>query len=65
MLTFDGILRSDDDVELVVKIPFTSQVVIKSINIVGGDGSTAPTKVKLYSNVEHVDFSILEDREAT
>ncbi|CAI2380939.1 unnamed protein product [Moneuplotes crassus] len=58
-----GTLRSDDDVELVIKIPFTSKVKIKAITIIGGEDGTAPKSIKLYPDLASVDFSILEDNE--
>ena len=60
-----GTLRSDDDWELVIKVPFTSKVKIKSIVIIGGENGSAPKNLKLYPDLATVDFSVLEDNEPT
>ena len=49
-------LRSDDDVELVIKIPFSSKVKIKAITVIGGEDGTAPKSIKLYPDLASVDF---------
>ena len=51
-----GILKSDDDHELVIKIPFDTKVKIKAITIIGGENGTAPKNLKLYTDLESVDF---------
>ena len=56
-------LKSDDDCELVIKIPFSSKVKIKAVTIIGGEEGTAPKNLKLYPDLANVDFSILEDNE--
>mmetsp|Transcript_3458 Transcript_3458/g.2923 ORF Transcript_3458/g.2923 Transcript_3458/m.2923 type:complete len:195 (+) Transcript_3458:48-632(+) len=58
-----GVLRSDDDHELVIKIPFTTKVKIKAITIIGGENGSAPKTLKLYTDLNNVDFSILEENE--
>ena len=60
-----GVLQSDDDHELVIKIPFTTKVKIKALIIIGGENGTAPKKLKLYNDLANVDFSILEENEPT
>ena len=54
---------SDDDVELVIKIPFFHKIKLHAINIIGGEEGRAPSQVKLYKDIEAVDMSILEDYE--
>ena len=60
-----GTLKSDDDHELVIKVPFSSKVKIKAITIIGGEDGSAPKTLKLYPDLANVDFSVLEDNEPT
>lgn len=48
--------------DLVVYIPFNGEIKVKSVLIIGGDDGTAPSKCKLYKNVEAVDINILEEK---
>ena len=43
-------------------IPFNGEIKIKAICVVGGEDGTAPSKMKIYKNVEAVDINILEDK---
>ncbi|XP_038981235.1 PITH domain-containing protein 1 isoform X4 [Phoenix dactylifera] len=53
--TSEGLLESNDgDPELLVFIPFTSDVKIKSISVVGGAGGTSPSKMRAYSRFQSV-----------
>ncbi|XP_020080239.1 PITH domain-containing protein 1-like isoform X2 [Ananas comosus] len=53
-----GLLESnEDDPELLVFIPFTCDVKIKSIAVVGGSGGTSPSKMRAFINREGIDFS--------
>ncbi len=56
-----GVVRSGYGKDLVFYIPFNGEVKVKSILVIGGDEGSAPSKLKLYKNVEAVDISILED----
>ena len=56
-----GVTISGYGKDLVVFIPFNGEIKIKAICIIGGEDGTAPTKMKLYKNVEAVDINILED----
>eukprot|EP00252_Welwitschia_mirabilis_P009499 TRINITY_DN2213_c0_g1_i1.p1 TRINITY_DN2213_c0_g1~~TRINITY_DN2213_c0_g1_i1.p1 ORF type:complete len:204 (+),score=42.88 TRINITY_DN2213_c0_g1_i1:227-838(+) len=49
------------DPELIVFIPFTSDVKIKSISVIGGDGGTSPSKMRAFINKEGIDFSDVQD----
>ena len=51
---------NDDDPELLINIPFYTQVAIKSMKLIGGEDGTAPSKVKLYVNSTNPDFDLLE-----
>ncbi|PKA56291.1 PITH domain-containing protein [Apostasia shenzhenica] len=54
----EGFLESNEgDPELLVYIPFTSDVKIKSISVVGGSGGTSPSKMRAFINREGIDFS--------
>ncbi|XP_057813482.1 uncharacterized protein LOC131027440 isoform X1 [Cryptomeria japonica] len=48
---------NEGDPELIVFIPFTSDVKIKSISIVGGTGGTSPSRLRAFINREGIDFS--------
>ncbi|XP_057813483.1 uncharacterized protein LOC131027440 isoform X2 [Cryptomeria japonica] len=45
---------NEGDPELIVFIPFTSDVKIKSISIVGGTGGTSPSRLRAYSRFQGV-----------
>ena len=51
---------NEDDPELLINIPFFTQVAIKSMKLIGGEDGTAPNKVKLYVNSTNPDFDLLE-----
>ncbi|THG11903.1 hypothetical protein TEA_001742 [Camellia sinensis var. sinensis] len=54
----EGHLESNEgDPELLVFIPFTSDVKIKSISVVGGADGTSPSKMRAFINREGIDFS--------
>ncbi|OQR87671.1 hypothetical protein ACHHYP_08173 [Achlya hypogyna] len=48
---------NEDDPELILYIPFTEAVSVKSICIAGGIDGLHPTSVKLFTNREDIDFS--------
>jgi hypothetical protein len=53
-----GFLESNEgDPELLVFIPFTSDVKIKSISVVGGADGTSPSRMRAFINREGIDFS--------
>lgn len=47
---------SDADEQLIIRIPFTANVKLKSIQIIGGPGRQSPLLVKAFANREDVDF---------
>lgn len=54
----EGFLESNEgDPELLVFIPFTSDVKIKSISVVGGAGGTSPSKMRAFINRDGIDFA--------
>jgi len=50
-------VESDADEELLVTIPFTGSVKLKSFCVIGGTGGTSPSKVKLFINRDDIDFN--------
>ena len=53
---------NEDDPELLINIPFYTQVAIKSMTLIGGEDGTAPSKVKMYVNATNPDFDLLEGK---
>ncbi|GJP33523.1 hypothetical protein CLOM_g9596 [Closterium sp. NIES-68] len=52
---------NEDDPELILFIPFTTDVKIKSIAIIGGADGSSPSKMRAFINREDVDFSVVND----
>jgi len=50
------VISEDDDPELLIHIPFTVAVKLKSFCLVGGVHGEAPSKVKLFINRDDIDF---------
>lgn len=65
-LNFSGehLESNDGDPELLVFIPFTSDVKIKSISIVGGSDGTSPSKMRAFINRDGIDFSDAQSMQA-
>lgn len=57
----EPLCSDDDDPDLIIFVPFTSDVKIKSIMVVGGDDDTGPTKLKAFTNREDIDFTSAAD----
>eukprot|EP00019_Armaparvus_languidus_P012510 CAMPEP_0168584252 /NCGR_PEP_ID=MMETSP0420-20121227/3034_1 /TAXON_ID=498008 /ORGANISM="Pessonella sp." /LENGTH=215 /DNA_ID=CAMNT_0008619029 /DNA_START=8 /DNA_END=655 /DNA_ORIENTATION=- len=58
----EGSVQSDDDdPELILFIPFTSAVNIKSITVTGGSTESSPKLLQCWINREDIDFSNVED----
>lgn len=55
---------NDGDPELLVFIPFTSDVKIKGISIVGGTDGTSPSKMRAFINRDGIDFSDAQSMQA-
>jgi hypothetical protein len=51
-----AVVESDADPQLIVYIPFTEDVKLKSICVIGGDGETHPSLMLAYKNRDDVDF---------
>jgi hypothetical protein len=52
---------SDADEQLLVYIPFTGNVKLKSIVLITGEGEVRPTTMKAFKNREDIDFEVAED----
>lgn len=52
---------NEDDEQLILYIPFTGVVTLKSFIIIGGEDGSAPSRVKAWINRDDIDFSIVED----
>ena len=58
----NGPLRSGYGKDMVLVVPFSCEVRVKSICLIGGPDGEAPSKLKLYKNEEAVDINIQEDK---
>ncbi|KAI9597724.1 galactose-binding domain-like protein [Syncephalis fuscata] len=59
------LLESDSDEQLIVIVPFTGMVKLKSILIKTGRGDVAPSRLSVFVNRDDVDFDTVNDVEAT
>ncbi|RIB16202.1 galactose-binding domain-like protein [Gigaspora rosea] len=58
-------VESDVDEQLILFIPFTGSVKLKSISIKSGPGNSCPSKMKAYINREDIDFDTVDSYTAT
>ncbi len=66
MLERESFIESNKgDPELLIYIPFNSAVKMKSMTMIGGEGGTSPSLIKLYVNKENPDFDLIEGSVAT
>ena len=56
----DFVTSNEGDPELLFYIPFTSQVNLKNMTMIGGENGTSPLHAKLYVNQDHPDFELSE-----
>ena len=52
---------NEEDPELLITIPFNGAVKIKAISIIGGAGSSSPSRLKAYINRHDLDFAAVAD----
>merc|ERR1711920_312104 len=52
--------HSDEDPELIVFVPFTCDVKIKSIAVVGGADGAGPSRMRVWTNRDDIDFGSAE-----
>jgi C-terminal proteasome-interacting domain of thioredoxin-like. len=43
-------VESDVDSELLINIPFTSNIKLKGLRLIGGDSDSHPNRIKLFKN---------------
>eukprot|EP00466_Bigelowiella_natans_P016148 jgi/Bigna1/135870/aug1.31_g10578 len=55
------VVQSAEDGELIIHIPFTVQVKLKSFTVIGGNERITPRHVKLWKNRDDIDFDNAED----
>jgi hypothetical protein len=61
MLDREEFLSSNKgDPELLIYIPFTSAVKMKSLTMIGGEDGSAPSFIKLFVNLDQPDFDLIE-----
>ena len=55
---------NDGDIDLIIHIPFSSQVNLKSMIIIGGEYGMSPAKIKIFVNkkVSEIDFDLKDSR---
>jgi len=66
-LEFDdeALVSDDEDPRLILKIPFTDLVRMRSFQVVCQEPDMAPSHVKLYKDVDNMDFDSIEDHPVT
>ena len=52
---------NEDDPELLVHVPFTGNVKIKAVTVIGGSDETAPSSLRVFVNREDLDFAAVAD----
>ncbi|XP_044752305.1 PITH domain-containing protein GA19395 [Coccinella septempunctata] len=65
-LNFDTVVESDADAELLFNIPFTGNIKLKGIIVVGEDNETHPSRMRIFKNRPSMTFddvSIPPDQE--
>ncbi|ETW82957.1 hypothetical protein HETIRDRAFT_416976 [Heterobasidion irregulare TC 32-1] len=58
-------LESDADDQLIIRVPFTGSVKLRSILLKTGPGDQTPAKVSLFANEDNLDFSDANEKTPT
>ncbi|KAG1821561.1 galactose-binding domain-like protein [Suillus subaureus] len=58
----EAFLESDADDQLIIRIPFTGSVKLRSLLLKTGPGDQTPAKVALFSNQPSMDFNDVSDK---
>ncbi|KAF7299400.1 PITH domain-containing protein [Mycena indigotica] len=58
-------LESDADDQIIIRIPFTSSVRLRSLLLKTGPGDQTPSKVALFANEDNFDFDDVADKTPT
>ncbi|KAF8581067.1 DUF1000-domain-containing protein [Ramaria rubella] len=58
-------LESDADDQVIIRVPFTGSVKLRSVLLKAGPGDHTPSKVALFANEDALDFSDVSDRNPT
>jgi len=56
-------IESDADDQLIIRVPFTGSVKLRSLLLKSGPGEQTPAKVALFANIDNLDFSDAQDKE--
>lgn len=56
---------NEDDPELLIHVPFDGQVVLKAICVIGGTDGTSPSRLKVFTNRDDLDFGGAADMAPT
>ncbi|KAI0249843.1 DUF1000-domain-containing protein [Lactifluus subvellereus] len=56
-------IESDADDQLIIRVPFTGSVKLRSLLLKSGPGEQTPAKVALFANIDNLDFSDAQDEE--
>ncbi|KAF9067231.1 DUF1000-domain-containing protein [Rhodocollybia butyracea] len=61
----DKFVESDADDQLIIRIPFTGSVKLRSLLLKTGPSDLTPSKVVLFSNQDNLDFQDVTDKKPT
>jgi len=56
-------IESDADDEMIIRVPFTGSVKLKSVLLKSGPGEQTPVKVCLFADEDNMDFSDIQQRQ--
>ncbi|KAH8117751.1 DUF1000-domain-containing protein [Phellopilus nigrolimitatus] len=56
-------VESDADDQMIIRIPFTGSVKLRSVLLKSGPGNQTPAKICLFANEDNVDFSDISEKD--